>query len=645
MVPGLHGPLTRTGRGKQASWFETLRDFQSLSSTSAKGPDDLTQCGITQIGVRKRRLLMPILAMGCFALAGASTTALAQTTSTVPALRGTVAGPDVLTSSDEANYRKAFTAAATNQKGVLEDLLPTISDGTLKPHVERARLIATATPPDLPAMAAWLERWGDVAGAGAVFERAQEAQEDAIQAARIMGVVPTPFKLKRPDPVPTRRSMGAVREPSFISVPIGQGATRADRAQIDALAARFYAGDDETALALAREAVNGPQSGQAGWIGGLAAYRLGDFATAQTLFTAAANWNASDDWARSSGAFWAARASEKLGDKAKTQSFLEQAASSPLTFYGQLALARLGRWETLKIPQAIDEKDRATRLMRADPGVRRAVALKEIGRVSDAEAELFNSWSRARSEDDLGYLAVARSLDLGPVAERIAQSSSAAALAALYPIPDQFRPVGGEFVLDRAVILAVMRQESKFDTNAKSYAGARGLMQVMPRTAAWMTGRRDLASNPRLLNDTTLNVTLGEAYLEKMMAMGVVSNCLTRTFMAYNAGPGNVARWSASVKGAEDTLMFMEAAPNGQARVYAERVMSNMWIYHRRFGQRAPSLEKLARGLAPTYEPQDNPRLASTNVRFSAVTSTSTSGTTGATGSASFANSGALSLR
>ncbi len=582
---------------------------------------------------------MPIVALGCFTFAIMSTAALAQTAQPVSALRGTVAGPDVLTSTDEANYRKAFAAAAANQKAVLEELLPSISDGTLKPHVERARLISSATAPDLPAMAAWLERWGDVAGAGAVYERAQEAQEDAIQAARIMGVVPTPFRLKRPDPVPSRRSMGTVREPSFIPVPIGQGATRADRAQIDALAARFYAGDDETALAMAREAVNGPQSGQAGWIGGLAAYRLGDFATAQTLFTAAANWNAGDDWARSSGAFWAARASEKLGDKARTQSFLEQAASSPLTFYGQLALARLGRWETLKVPQAQDERDRAARLMRADPGVRRAVALKEIGRVSDAEAELFNSWSRARAEDDLGFLAVARSLDLNPVAERIVQSSSAAALAALYPIPDQFRPVGGEFVLDRAVVLAVMRQESKFDTNAKSYAGARGLMQVMPRTAAWMTGRRDLASNPRLLNDTTLNVTLGEAYLEKMMAMGVVSNCLTRTFMAYNAGPGNVARWSASVKGAEDTLMFMEAAPNGQARVYAERVMSNMWIYHRRFGQRAPSLEKLARGLTPTYEPQDNPRLASAQVRLNAVTPTSTSGSFG------MVDSGALSQR
>ncbi len=607
-----------------------------------KGPIDLTLGYRTQIDVRQRPLVWSILAIGYVALSGVPSTTFAQTAAAVPALRGTVAGSDILNSSDEASYRKAFAAAAMNQKDVLEELLPGISDGTLKPHVERVRLIATAAPPDLPAMAAWLERWGDVAGASAVYERAQDAQEDAIQAARIMGVVPTPFRLKRPDPVPARRSMGAVREPSFIPVPIGQGATRADRAQIDALAARFYAGDDETALAMAREAVSGPQSGQAGWIGGLAAYRLGDFATAQTLFTAAANWNASDDWARSAGAFWAARASERLGDKAKTQTFLEQAASNPLTFYGQLALARLGRWETLRIPQAQDEKDRAARLMRTDPGVRRAMALKEIGRQSDAEAELFTSWSRGRAEDDLGYLAVARSLDLAPVAERIAQSSSAAALAALYPIPDQFRPVGGEFVLDRAVVLAVMRQESKFDSNAKSYAGARGLMQVMPRTAAWMTGRRDLASNPRLLNDTTLNVTLGEAYLEKMMAMGVVSNCLTRTFMAYNAGPGNVTRWSASVKGAEDTLMFMEAAPNGQARVYAERVMSNMWIYHRRFGQRAPSLEKLARGLVPTYEPQDSPRLASTTTRFNTATSTSVTAATGSTG---FANSGALSLR
>ncbi len=523
-------------------------------------------------------------------------------------LRGTIEASTVLSPGDQDTYRQAFTAASTSEKTTLVALIPKIDDATLKPHVERVRLLSPDSPPDLPAMAAWLERWGDVAGAQLVYEKALAAQEDVKQAALIMGVVPTLFRLKRPTSVPLRRSIRTLQEPSFIPVPIGAGATKQHRARIDALAARFYAGDDAAALGMAREEIDGPQSGQAGWIGGLAAFRLGDFETAGRFFSVAAGWRAGDDWTRAAGAFWAARSAEKQNNTQKMQAYLELAASSPLTFYGQLALARLGRWDRLDVPHAQEENERALFLVRADAGVRRAIALQEIGRRPEAEAELLLSWSRSSGEGDLGYMALARHLNLTKAVKQIGQASSAAALSALYPIPDEFRPIGGEFILDRAVILAVMRQESKFDTNATSYAGARGLMQVMPRTAAWMTGRRELAKNPRLLNDTTLNVTLGEAYLEKMMSVGVISNCLTRTFMAYNAGPGNVARWSATVKGSDDTLMFMEAAPSGQARVYAERVMSNMWIYHRRFGQRAPSLEKLARGMTPTYEPQDNPR-------------------------------------
>jgi soluble lytic murein transglycosylase len=516
--------------------------------------------------------------------------------------------PDILTSTDESAYKTAFVAASVGQKDVLATALDSISDGTLRPHVERVRLISPQSAPDLPAMSAWLSRWGDVAGASDVYARAQAAQDEEASAARLMGVVATPAHLKRPEPIPVRRSMGAMREPNFNPVPIGFGATRGDRARIDTLAARFYAGEDDVAFTLASQEIESPQSGQAGWIGGLAAFRLGDFSSAQAYFTKAANWNAGDDWSRSAGAFWASRSAEKQNNQTASRTFLEQAASNPLTFYGQLALMKLGRWDTMRVPSVQDEQERAARLMRAEPGVRRAAALVEVGRKSDAEAELAAAWSRGRADDDLGYLAIARTLGLDDVVSRISQASTAASMAALYPAPANIRPSGGEFVLDRAVVLAVIRQESKFQTTAVSYAGARGLMQLMPRTAAWMTGRRDLASNPRLLQDTTLNVTLGEAYLEKMMAEGAISNCLIRTFMAYNAGPGSVGRWAVSVKGGEDPLMFMEGAPSGQARVYAERVMSNLWIYHRRFGQRAPSLEKLARGFTPTYEPQDNPR-------------------------------------
>lgn len=526
-------------------------------------------------------------------------------------------GVNILAPNDEIAYRAAFTAALGNQKAALDTSLATVSDGTLRPHVERVRLLTSQAEPDLPAMATWLARYGDVAGASEVYARAQEAQEQEASAARLMGVVATPAHLKRPEAVPQRRSMGSLREPSFNPVPIGFGATRADRTRIEVLAARFYAGDDEQAFALATQEIDGPQSGQAGWIGGLAAFRMGDFASAQRYFTAAANWSAGDDWTRSAGAFWAARCADKLGNQALSRTLLEQGASNPLTFYGQLSLAKLGRWDTLRVPSVQDEQDRATRLLRADPGVRRAAALVEVGRTDDAEAELSAAWGRGRADDDLGYLTIARALNLSDVVSRISQTSTSASMASLYPAPTNIRPNGGEFVLDRAVVLAVIRQESKFQSTAVSYAGARGLMQLMPRTAAWMTGRRDLASNPRLLQDNTLNVTLGEAYLEKMMAEGPISNCLIRTFMAYNAGPGSVGRWAVSVKGGEDPLMFMEGAPSGQARVYAERVMSNLWIYHRRFGQRAPSLEKLARGFTPTYEPQDNPRRA-----IAAVTNT-----------------------
>jgi soluble lytic murein transglycosylase len=519
-------------------------------------------------------------------------------------------GVNVLTPADEDAYKTAFVSARANQKEALGAALGRVSDGTLRAHVERVRLVSPQSEPDLPAMSAWLARFGDVAGASEVYQRAKEAQEEEASAALLMGVVATPLALKRPDPVPVRRSMGAMREPTFNPVPIGEGATRADRSRIEVLAARFYAGEDDIAFMLAGQELDGPQSGQAGWIGGLAAFRMGDFTASRTYFTKAANWSAGDDWTRSAGAFWAARSAEKLNDGAGTRTFLEQAASNPLTFYGQLALMKLGRWDTMRVPSVQDEQERATRLMRSDAGIRRAAALVEVGRKDDAEAELNNAWGRGRADDDLGYLTIARSLGLNDVASRISQTSTAAAMAALYPAPAHIRPSGGEFVLDRAVVLAVIRQESKFENSAVSYSGARGLMQLMPRTAAWMTGRRDLASNPRQLHDNTLNVTLGEAYLEKMMAEGPISNCLIRTFMAYNAGPGSVGRWAVSVKGGEDPLMFMEGAPSGQARVYAEKVMSNLWIYHRRFGQRAPSLEKLARGFTPTYEPQDNPRRA-----------------------------------
>lgn len=512
---------------------------------------------------------------------------------------------DVLAPADEAAYRAAFAAVEAGNPAALEAALARVDNGILRPVVEQERLTRPAMAATLAEMAGFLERHDTLAGAADVLARARTLQAQAAPdspEARL--------QLAVPDPVPQRRSMGALREPSFNPAPQGPGTTPVHRRAVDGGARAFYGGDDAAALALVLPQLDGPLSGQAGWIGGLAAWRQGDLATALTGFTATANWASGDDWSRAGGAFWAARAAERLGDPGRRDALLEQAASYPLTFYGQLALERLGRWTTTPIPSVDDQGRRARTLATNHAGARRAIALSEVGRRADAEAELVAAWARSRADDDLGFLQIATDLGLTEAAQRIATASPAASIAARYPVPTGLAPQGGAFVLDRAVVLAVIRQESRFDTTAVSSAGARGLMQVMPATAAWMTGRAELRTNPRLLFNTALNLSLGEAYLEQMMRQGPVGGDLIRTFMAYNAGPGNLQAWAASVRGGSDPLFFLEASPVGQSRIYAEKVMSNLWIYARRLGQDAPSLERLARGMAPVYEPQDNPRQA-----------------------------------
>jgi soluble lytic murein transglycosylase len=505
--------------------------------------------------------------------------------------------PDVLTPSDEAAYRAAFTAAEAGDVAAVTQAQESISETLLLPVLARALTPAPAATEPAQGQAKMMS------GAAALSALAPSLRPVAVP-------VPMASVDASSMPAPQRRSMGQMREPVFDPDPGPASRTEADEDRIQAMADQFYAGNDGDALARAQILINGPLTGQAGWIGGLAAWRSGDIATARSFFTAAANWEYGDDWTRAAGAYWAARAAGRLGDNAGRTALLEQAAASPLTFYGQLALESLGRWGNLPMPSEQDRAASQIRLTSQDQGVRRAIALSEIGRRDDASVELSLSWSQSMAGDDLAYLSIAQQLDLAPVVERIEDVSPAASVAALYPVPQNLTPQGG-WVLDRALVFAVMRQESKFDPRAVSRSGARGLMQLMPATAAWMTDRPELRRNPALLYDVSLNVALGERYLEQTMEMGAISNCLIRTIMAYNAGPGNVTRWSGSVRGGDDPLLFMEAIPSGQARVYTERVLSNVWIYHARLGQAAPSLQRLARGMSPLYEPQDNPRTAS----------------------------------
>jgi soluble lytic murein transglycosylase len=512
--------------------------------------------------------------------------------------------PDLLGPADEAIYQAAFQALEAGDRARVEALLPTLTNPVLVPVVTDALTgmpPVAATTTDVPAAADMDDK--SLAPAPA------SAATGGTPVAMTAGLAPGSLLAGNSIPVAARRSMGQLREPVFDPDPGPSWRTNADEDRIQAMADQFYAGNDGAALERAAVLIDGPLTGQAGWIGGLAAWRSGDIARAQTYFTTAANWEYGDDWTRAAGAFWAARAAGRNGDEATRTRMLEQAATSPLTFYGQLALEQLGRWNAVNVPSEAERVRGETALLASNDQVRQAAALVELGRNDLASRQFASGWSRAPAGEDLAWLSLASRLSLEPVAETIASVSPAAMVARAYPVPDDIAPQGG-WVLDRALVFAVMRQESQFNPRAVSRSGARGLMQLMPSTAAWMTNRPDLRRNPNQLFNVQLNVELGERYLEQTMEMGVISNCLIRTIMAYNAGPGNVTRWSTSVRGGDDPLLFMEAIPSGQARVYTERVLSNVWIYHARLGQQAPSLQRLARGMTPRYEAQDNPRMA-----------------------------------
>ena len=124
----------------------------------------------------------------------------------------------------------------------------------------------------------------------------------------------------------------------------------------------------------------------------------------------------------------------------------------------------------------------------------------------------------------------------------LSSADGAASDSALYPLPP-WEPKGG-FTVDRALLFALMRQESRFDPTARSGAGARGLMQLMPSTATYVADKltSDIGRKPDLYEPET-NVTLGQHYVRYLMDQKGIENDLILTIAAYNAGPGNIESW------------------------------------------------------------------------------------------------------
>ncbi len=366
----------------------------------------------------------------------------------------------------------------------------------------------------------------------------------------------------------------------------------------------FIDGRDDWALDWVLPAVkrSGHMLPEANWIAGLTLWRAERYLDAARHFEAAANVDDQSEWMTTAAAFWAARGYLVAREPAKVVPLLEKAAAYPRTFYGLLAIRLMGKPLPFKwrLP---DFKPGVFEQLVASPRGRRAVALLQVDedRRSEREiAEIARGADRATLE---GIHALAARGNMPGLAVRLdAQLFPAGGGydSAAFPIPE-FQPIEG-FKVDRALVYALIRQESRFNPKAKSWAGARGLMQLMPGTARFVaqTTGMPLKDRGKLFLPET-NLELGQRYLEILLDEKTIEGDLFRLAAAWNGGPGNVRKWHRNTKHLDDSLFFIESIPSRETRDFIERVLTNFWIYRHRLGQPLPSLDAVARGERPLY--------------------------------------------
>lgn len=289
---------------------------------------------------------------------------------------------------------------------------------------------------------------------------------------------------------------------------------------------------------------------------------------------------------RSRGAYWAGRAAEDLKQQDQARRWYGLAAEHVTTFYGQLAQRRLRDGNAGAVPADPKVAESTVAAFNAGELPRLARMLNRIDPVADREGIFVRRMgSNAKTAEEFALVSrlayeIARP-DLAVTVAKQAVQDGYTLASAGYPVVSM--PDLGW--LEPALVHSLIRQESTFNENAVSPAGARGLMQLMPATAKQVAGQLGMQhTNSRLTSDPTYNIALGSAYMRELVDRFNGSYVLA--IAAYNAGPGRVREWlqkngDPRAEGV-DVVDWIELIPIYETRNYVQRVMEAVHIYRAR---------------------------------------------------------------
>ncbi|WDR06111.1 lytic transglycosylase domain-containing protein [Devosia rhodophyticola] len=355
------------------------------------------------------------------------------------------------------------------------------------------------------------------------------------------------------------------------------------------LRAALSAGKATTAYVAAAGYTKGPEgrlvdaSFHAGWI---ALSFLNDANSAKAHFLKMRSMSTLPDTITQAN-YWLGRAEARLGNVADAKAAYEKAAEYGMVYYGLLARAELGlhgvdlrplpAWQQSESLFNGREVVKAIRLFAAN------------GRNDYAEPLLRHFGTGLTNAGELLLAArLAQEIGAHQLAISIADAAERRGIPLdLFNYPKDGIPADTKIFADRAAVYAVARQESRFQIDAVSRSGARGLMQLMPGTAKDTAKAAGVDYSPaKLTSDVRYNALLGSTYLGAQLSR--YDGSLVLAAAAYNAGPGNANKWIAAFGDPRldnvDPVIWVELIPFQETRKYVQRVLGNYLVYRERLG-------------------------------------------------------------
>ena len=539
--------------------------------------------------------------------------------------------PQILTDVDASLYQQVFDLQDKEKINTAINVQSQIADNLLMNEILYQRYISDTYRTRGKEIAIWMERYYDMPGATRM-EKLAKIKQATVRKAKVPAIMSGSESIETAQSetwTAKKYSGSAEKKINEFKRAIRSGSTKVAREILEnksfkkkltesdygRLAGRLsfiYYTNGEMELAKKWGFVASDANSEYGlWAMGLLYFKEDNYAESQKYFSRILDLPQINNARKTEAAFWAGRAADFKGDRDVAKKYWRIAATHPMAFYGALSATMLGQTPQYEFFEQDATDEDFAELANTKYG-KMALALLQVGRKDRAEEYLRYLITSKTSDRVLHAVnAIATAYGLPRVSVQsasvikdrgILEIDDDIIYSAQYPLPD-WEPMGG-WSIDRALLLAITKQESNFRVSAKSGAGANGVMQLMPSTAKRVARANKLDITQMDMSNPEHNMFLGQQYIVDLLAHERVENSIIKMLAAYNAGMGTMVKFEKSFY-TYDPLLYIESFPAYETRSYIKRVMSNLWLYRARLNQPLTSMEELANGNWPLYNSED----------------------------------------